>query len=249
MTQSSEGIKATRTSFAILEAVAELDGAGISELARHLDRSKGGVYKHVHTLADLGYLIECDGTYRLGLGLWSLGVTAPKRLVPDRVESIADDLAASVGHIATLVLYESGQAIVTYTRRPTNAAIQPFRESESLPLHATASGKAILAFLPREERTAVIEARHEAYTDATLTDAAVIESTLETIRRERLSHDNGEYRTDVNCLAAPILEDSGYPRGAVAICGGKDDFVGNEPDTDASLLVSASKSIENALTQ
>ncbi|MCU4717867.1 IclR family transcriptional regulator [Halapricum hydrolyticum] len=242
-------IKATRTSFAVLEAVAELDGAGISELARHLDRSKGGIYKHVHTLADLGYLVERDGAYRLSLGLWSLGATVPKRAVPDRVESIVDNLAASVGHVATLVLYESGRTIATYIRRPTSTASQPFREGESLPLHATASGKAVLAFLPDEERNAVFEGELDTYTDATLTDPETVKSTLETIRQQRLARDDGEYRTDIECLAAPILDDSGYPRGAVGVSRSREESGDDELDTDASLLVSASKSIENALTE
>ncbi|QSG09936.1 DNA-binding transcriptional regulator, IclR family [Halapricum desulfuricans] len=241
-------IKATQTSVAVLEAIAELDGAGISELARYLDRSKGGIYKHVHTLADLGYLVERDGTYRLSLGLWSLGATVPERVVPDSVESVVNDLAASVGHVTTLVLYESKRAIATYVRRPTPAATQPFREGESLPLYATASGKAILAFLPDEERNAVLEGELDTYTDATLTDPRVIESALETVREQQLARDDGEYRADVECLAAPILDKSGHPQGAVGVSYSGQESGNDELDADASLLVSASKSIENALT-
>lgn len=250
MTRSNSGeIKAAQTSFAVLEAVAERDGAGISELARHLDRSKGGIYKHVHTLADLGYLVERDGTYRLSLGLWSLGATVPERVVPDRVESIVDDLAASVGHVSTLVLYENRRTIATYIRRPTSTATQPFREGESLPPHATASGKAILAFLPEAERNTILEAELDGYTEATLTDPNAVESALETIRQQRLARDDGEYRADIECLAAPILNDSGYPRGAVGVSHSSEESSDSELDTDASLLVSASKSIENALTE
>lgn len=249
MNQSDRGgIKATRTSFEIIEAIGELDGAGISELARHLDRSKGGIYKHVHTLADIGYLVETDGTYRLGLGLWSLGATVRQRMVPDRVESVVNDLAASVGHVASLVRYENGQAVVAYVQSPTDTTIQPIREGESVPLHATASGKAILAFLPEEEQDAVLDGQLEAYTDATRTNVSAIEEAIEAIRQQRLARDEGEYRADVECVGAPIVDGSGYPRGAVAVSGGSDELVGRERDADASLIVSASKSIENELT-
>jgi DNA-binding IclR family transcriptional regulator len=244
----SAGVKTARTSFAIVEAIADLDGAGISELARHLDRSKGGIHKHVHTLADLGYLVEDDGTYRLSLGFWTLGTGVRDRLVPEQVRSLIDDLAASIGHVVTLVIYESATAAVVYSKAPATATVQPFAEGDTLPLHATAGGKAILAYLPDEERDAVLEKGLKGYTEATLTDPAAVRSALEDVRQQRLARDRGEYDPAVECVAAPIVDSSGYPRGSIVVTSGTEELLDGNLEEDASLIVSASKSLENTMT-
>lgn len=219
-----------------------------SELARHLDRSKGGVYKHVQTLTDRGYLVK-DGTdYHLGLRFWTLGTAVRDRLVPDRVRSVVDDLAASIGHVVTLVIYESGMATVVY-RQASAAPEQAFDTGDTLPLHATASGKAILAYLPQSTRSTVIEGDLEAYTDATLITRDRLKDELETVRQQRLASDHGEYDADVECIAAPIVDASGFPRGAVSVTSGSDQLLDGELEEDKSLVVSASKSLENVLTE
>ncbi|QGN07250.1 IclR family transcriptional regulator [Halorhabdus sp. CBA1104] len=249
MTRADDtGVKTARTSFAIVEAIAELDGAGISELARHLDRSKGGIHKHVHTLADLGYLVEDDGTYRLGLGFWTLGTDVRDRLMPEQVRSIIDDLAASIGHVVTLVIYESGTAAVVYSKAPATASVQPFGDGDSLPLHATAGGKAILAYLPDSECDSVLEGDLEAYTEATLTDPQALRAALGDVRQQRLARDDGEYDPAVECVAAPIVDSGGYPRGSVVVTSGTEELLGGTLEADASLIVSASKSLENTMT-
>ncbi|MFC7197092.1 helix-turn-helix domain-containing protein [Halosimplex aquaticum] len=106
------------TSFEILEGIRELDGAGPTALADHLDRSKSGVYKHVRTLADRGYLVEDGGEYRLGLGMWTLGAGARSEYPVEAGRRTVDSLVASVGHVASLVVYENGVASSVYRERP-----------------------------------------------------------------------------------------------------------------------------------
>ncbi|WP_181684846.1 IclR family transcriptional regulator [Halorhabdus salina] len=244
----SAGVKTARTSFSIVEAIAELDGAGISELSRYLDRSKGGIHKHVHTLADLGYLVEDNGTYRLSLGFWTLGTDVRDRLVPEQVQSLIDDLAASIGHVVTLVSYESATAAVVYSKAPATASVRPFGEGDSLPLHATAGGKAILAYLPESECDAVLESDLEAYTEATLTDRDDLRAALENVRQQRLAREKGEYDPAVECVAAPIVDSDGYPRGSIVVTSGTEQLLDGNIEEDASLIVSASKSLENTMT-
>jgi len=240
------GVKAVGTSLDVVEAVAALDGAGVSEIARHLDKSKGGVYKHVRTLTDRGYLVRDGTTYRLGLRFWTLGTDVRDRLSSGEVESVVDDLTASIGHAVTLVAYRGGTAAVLYRQAPSGTTVASPAEGDSLPLHASAAGKAILAYLPEAERESVLEGGMSAFTDATRTDPDRIDGELEEVRRRRLAQDRGEYVAGIESIAAPIIGGDGYPRGAVAVTSAADQLLDGDFEADASLLVSASKSLENA---
>lgn len=242
------GVKTTRTSFAIVEAVDELDGPGVSELARHLDRSKGGIYKHLQTMTDLGYLRREGDTYHLGIELWLLGASVRDRFLDEQITSVIDDLAASIGHVVTLVIYESGTAAAVYASTPSEAAVQPYEPGDTLPLHASAAGKAILAYLPDDERKEVLGGDIEAYTDATMTDRDTIDAAIEEIRAQRLAREHGEYEPGVECVAAPIIESEGNPRGSVTVTSASEQLLDGRLEAEASLIVSASKSLENTLT-
>ena len=245
---NGSGIKALDTSLDVLETVAALDGAGVSEIARRLDRSKGGVYKHVQTLTERGYLLKDGTTYRLGLRYWTHGTAVRDRLTPERVRSVVDDLAASVGHTVMLVIYEGATAAVLYCKRPAETAAQPLVEGDTVPLHATAAGKAILAYLPDDERESIIGAELAAYTDTTRTDPDVLDDALAEIHDRRLAREHGEYAEHVEAIAAPIIDAGGYPRGSIAVTSEGEALLDDDSDADESLVVSASKSLENALT-
>ncbi|WP_169051762.1 IclR family transcriptional regulator [Halorhabdus amylolytica] len=238
-------VKAVHTSLDVLRVVADLDGAGVSEIASRLDRSKGGVYKHVRTLTDRGYLVEDGTTYRPGLRYWTLGTDVRDRLVPEQVKSTVDDLSASIGHAVALIVYEAGIAAVVYSRVPSDTAIQPIVEGDSLPLHATAAGKAVLAYLPEDERETILDGDLAAHTNATLTDPAAVKDALETVRERRLAEDHGEYVADVEAIAAPVIGANGYPFGSIAVTSRPEELLDGNLEADASLVVSASKSLEN----
>lgn len=66
-------IKATRTSFRIVRATMELDGATVSELAVHLDMPVSTVHDHLRALRDDGYLTVDDAEYTVAAAFLELG--------------------------------------------------------------------------------------------------------------------------------------------------------------------------------
>jgi DNA-binding IclR family transcriptional regulator len=88
------------------------------------------------------------------------------------------------------------------------------------PLYPSAVGKAILAFLPTPSVESLIDTMEfEALTPNTITDPVVFRDTLGAIRRIGVSFDDGEAHSDICCIAAPILDASGYPIAAIGISG------------------------------
>lgn len=241
-------VKAVHTSLDVLETVADLEGAGVSEIARRLDRSKGGIYNHVQTLTDRGYLVEDGTTYRLGLRYWALGTDVRDRLCPGQVRSVVDDLTASIDHTVILAIYEQSTAAAVYSQTPSGDAVEPVTEGDTLPLYAAAAGKAILAYLPETERESILDDGLTAHTDATITDADTLAEELTDIRDQRIAQDHGEWVSNSEAIAAPIIDSSGYPRGSIAVVSRSEGLLDGDLEADASLVVSASKSLESTLT-
>lgn len=248
-TEDGPVVKASVTSFEVLEGVRELDGAGVSELARHLDRSKSGVYKHVNTLVDRGYLVEEDGGYHIGMRLWTLGATVRERFPVEEGRASVDSLAASTNHAVSFVVYEERTATCAYQNRPPEADRLPVAVGESLPLHATAAGKAILAYLPEERRERVLDQLDlSARTPETTTDRAALAAELDAVRERRTAFEREEYVEGVQCVAAPVLDGEDEPLGAIYVAGPADEMRGEYLEEDAQgLVVSTSRSVENAL--
>ena len=243
-------VQSAATSFAVLEAIRELGSAGPSELARHLDMSKSGVFKHVRTLADRDYLVEVDGEYRLGMGIWTLGAGARDVYPVAASRTVVDSLAASVGHAAHLVIYEAGVAASVYRDLPTANATVVGSLGDPLPLTATAAGKAIIAYLPTEHRQAVLDdAPFDEYTDETTTETAALAQELDRVREQRTAIELGEYRPDVNAIASPILDDTGTPLGALYVTAAANALTETHLEEKIpGLVVSAARSVENAVS-
>jgi len=248
MTDDGRYVSAAATSFEVLEAVRELDGAGVSAIARHLDRSKSGVFKHVKTLAAGGYLVQRADEYHVGLGTWALGTDTLDRFPTDNAENAVDSLAASVDRTVSLVLYEAETAVVAYVNdAPSTEGVGPAR-GDTQPLHATATGKVILAYAPAETRERVLDADLRSFTDETVTDPDALRTELEGIRQRRTAVDREEYVEGVECVAAPIVRSPGDPVGAIAISETTAGLDGVPVEEGAQgLLVSASRSVENSM--
>jgi DNA-binding IclR family transcriptional regulator len=87
-----------------------------------------------------------------------------------------------------------------------------------VPLHCTASGKLLLALLPkaaRERITAQLSLTR--YTDTTITDPRRLAAELATIRARRYATDNEEFHAGLACVAVPVTDGGKRVCAAVAV--------------------------------
>lgn len=242
-------VNAAVTSFRVLEAVQDLDGAGVSEIARYTDRSKSGVYKHVNTLERLGYLTRRGDTYELAIGLWALGADVRERLMIGDGRQTLDSLAASIDHSVSLLVYEDGRAVYAYQDCSPSVERRIGDVGDAVPLHATAAGKAVLAYLPPDRFETVVERSGlEALTDHTTTDPAALRAELETVRGRRIAVEREERVTGLRSIAAPILAEPRRPFGAIGVSATDEELEGTDLESDVtSVVVNASRSVENSI--
>jgi DNA-binding IclR family transcriptional regulator len=221
MGKANNPVKSTNRSLLILEALHELESAGVTELADHLGMNKGTVHHHLSTLEEQAYVVNDGSSYRLGLRLFEMGIQT-RRLTP--VYAVARDdvdrLAEETGEMANLMVEEHGRGTYVYISRGDKAVKLDTKVGTRQYLHTSALGKSILAHMPRERLEAVIQ-RHglPAETPNTVTDRSVLMDELERIRETGVAFDGEERAEGIRCVAAPITDNRDELVGAVSVSG------------------------------
>jgi DNA-binding IclR family transcriptional regulator len=90
---------------------------------------------------------------------------------------------------------------------------------ERIPLHQGAPGKVLLAFLPAEEREAVLAGPLEAATPATITDPGLLRTELDKINRQGHAFSFEERVVGIRTVAVPIRNHAGAVRASVSVTG------------------------------
>ncbi|MFA5889753.1 MAG: IclR family transcriptional regulator [Actinomycetota bacterium] len=210
-----------RSGLAILEDLAaHPGGAGVTEVARRLGQDKSQVSRLLATLGELGYVDRDPESrrYAAGADLVLLSARLLGRLdVRAQSHAAMRDLAGATGesvHLAVLL----ADSVVTIDLVET---AQPFRVEPGIgtrdPIHCTAIGKAILAFLPVEESARLLANPLLRFTPRTIIDGVVLERDLDAVRRRGFAVDDEEFTSGVRCIAAPVFDSGGYVVASLGI--------------------------------
>lgn len=192
------------------------------EVAERCGLTRPTTYRLISTLAARGYVATGqDGRYRLGSKMLSLSkrliehAQLPQMARPD-LETLCQETGESV-HLAVLEDHE-----VLYVDKVESARAAPMYSVVGTrnPLHSTSLGKAILAFLPAEEREMLLG--RIAYTERTpntITSRQVLEHHLELVRTQGYAIDDIENEEGIRCVGVPVLGNTGVPIAAISISG------------------------------
>jgi DNA-binding IclR family transcriptional regulator len=251
--EASNPIGATRTTFRIVEALVEREGATVSELAASLSVTKGTVHNHLATLQELGYVTKDGGVYHPALRFLAPATRSRQRsplaMVPT---GAASDLAASTGQRVDLVALEGDRSVLVYTESGEQYEGEYSVVGSVVPLYCTAPGKAILAHADHVRVEDALAAGDGERAGRAITDPPELRRELTKVRGEGLAHDRTESAPNVRGIAAPVFQ-SGTVRGAIGVLGAADDMRGKTFQQDIpGLVISAgerlSKQLENNST-
>lgn len=209
MATEQTAVKSAKTTFQIVEALRELGGAGVSELAEHLSMPTSSVHDYLKTLEAEEYLVRENGTYLIGAPFLSLGEhyrSGQKVWTVARPE--IEDLAAETGEHANLMIEEHGRGIFLDKAQGDDAVELDTHAGMRVHLQSTAMGKSILAHRPLPEVEAILD-RHgmPAITEQTIVDRDTLMAELDRIREQGYATDDEERINGMRCVAAPILRD------------------------------------------
>lgn len=208
----------------VIDIVRENDGIGVTELTTRLDLSKSTAYVYLKTLEENGLLVQRGDRYELACKFLVLGEYTRNRNPLYRYgKPEVDELAAETGQYTHIVTEENGYGINLYQVKGETSISDDY-QSEKLErrdhLHYTASGKAILAYLPRERIEEIIDRRGlPARTENTITDPEELFAELEKTRERGYAYNDGEEIEGFRAVGAPIRNPDGEVLGSLSVSG------------------------------
>lgn len=185
------------------------DGIGVTEIARRTGVSKSTVHLSVQTLRAAGF-VERDnasGRYVLGLAAAQLGAVAmtQSRLIAALAEPMRDLAERSMEAVSLGV--RTGDQVVFVKRFETSHVLRTsIREGTHMPLHASASGKVILAGLSADELLDLYpDERLPEQASNTLADRTALFTELDEVRAQGYSTSHDEFLDGVSGAAVPVV--------------------------------------------
>ena len=222
-----------------LFAESESPSLGVTEIAQSLGLSKAVVHRILASFRAKGF-IELDETtrrYSLGPKILFLGLTYLDRIDIVSVARVAmAELCAATNETATLSLRNGGHRVYVDQVSPARDVKMTVALGLPYPLHAGASSKAFLAFLPPAEVDAYLEGALPSLTERTVVDPRKLRKELARIRETGYAQSYGERMEGAGAVAAPVFGRDGLPAGVISVCGPMERFR-DEADGAAELLL------------
>lgn len=219
---SSGGLQSVERAIAVMELLGQHGERAVSELAAELDVHKSTVSRLLSTLQNNGLVEVADarGRYRLGYGLVRLaGMIGGQLDITTQGNEICAALAREVGETVTLVVRQEDLAVTIHQVNGGSTVTLENWLGRATALHATSSGKVLLAYLPPEELEEVLTGGIPSYTEQTVTDPGALRDQLTDIYNRGFSMGVEEYEVGLNAIAAPIRIHDGTAPYALSISG------------------------------
>jgi DNA-binding IclR family transcriptional regulator len=219
----SGGLKSVDRALNVLDLLASWGEGGVSDLAGELDVHKSTAFRLLGSLEAHGLVEQAEdrGKYRLGFGLVRLAGAVSSRMDLTRnVRPVAERLAKDVGETVNLaVLREHYVVNIDQALGPSSVTTQNWVGALT-PLHATSSGKVLLAHVTLREQQRLLKiAGLKHYTSETITDPKVLEKQLANVLERGYALTVGEYEAGLNSIAVPVKGADRAVVGALSASG------------------------------
>lgn len=220
--QRTKRIDAVQTTLEIVEALQDLEGAGVTELANHIGVTKGTVHNHLATLGANDYVIKNeDDVYQLGFRFLDTAHHARNRIESyDLITQELDKLADETGEMALFTVEEHGKGVCIYRSFGKHAIETPLYVGYRSHLHRTAVGKAILSQLSAERIDEILDQHGlPGVTENTITDRDELFDELEEIRETDVAYNREETIQGLIGIGMPILHHDEKINAAISVIG------------------------------
>jgi IclR family transcriptional regulator, KDG regulon repressor len=195
----------------------------VTEVADLMGRPVSSASRLLRAMQGAGFL-ERDaesGRYRLGLELVALGDLAQQSSsLQRRARPHLEALTAGTGETSNLVILDGGEGVNADGVQSRQSVGHIGVVGRRLPLHATAAGKALIAWMDSDAREALPGwGAFVRFTDATLTTPDAVEAELDAVRCRGWASAEGEMERDLAAVAAPIRNHAEEVVGALVVSG------------------------------
>lgn len=192
---------------------------GLSEFQRLSGRDKATTYRYLTALTRTGLLEKVEETQRYRIGATVLRLAHQREIsVPRRasVRLVLPRLAEATGETAHASVLEGEQLLTLAHHESSMHSTRVVMDETVLPLHATGSGLAVLAFSPPELMRAALRSLRR-YTEATPADEAALRAAVARARETGFGNIRDGFEAGVHGIATPLFDAAGRVAGAVAV--------------------------------
>ena len=219
---ASGGIQSVERAIILLELLAQSGGAmSLTDLAARAQLNISTCHHLLATLTRAGYVAQVPGrrTYALGARVLHLGQSFMQQVdLPRRARPVLERLNVATGEAVHLAVLQ-GDQVVTLAKIEGRQAVRV--ETGVIGIaeapHATATGKAMLAWLPEDQARRILEANGmQRFTPHTVTNTAVLMEEMRHVRRNGFALDKEEFQAGVVCVGAAVRNQTGAVIGSIS---------------------------------
>lgn len=222
---TGQGVQSVDRALAILEVLARVGEAGVTEIAAELGVHKSTAFRLVATL-EAHRLVEQTvdrGRYRLGVGVLRLaGATTARLDLVQEARPLSRQLASDTGETVNVAVLSESSALYL-DQVAGSSALQPHNwVGQHIPLHATSNGKVLLSGLDDASLDTVLDTllgTLAAYTPQTITRRAELREELDRVRAQGYALAVDELEVGLTAVAAPIRNAHGDVVASMSVSG------------------------------
>ncbi|ACL04675.1 Transcriptional regulator, IclR family [Desulfatibacillum aliphaticivorans] len=222
---------------------------GITDISKAMGLPKPTVHGLVRTLTSHGFLAQDPESkkYSLGLKIHEMGTILAGSLRINQVGgSPAQMLTRSTGLATRLGIWDQQAVLVTLLLFPDTVNVLYHHIGPRIQAYCSSLGKAILAYLPRQEVEDYL-GKHPLtpITMTTITNRKDLLKDLESTRARGYALDREECISGMSCIGAPIFNYAGAPVGSISISGPPDQVLGDRTAALARELLLTAQQISS----
>lgn len=214
-------IQSVQRAVAILRSFSEIrPELGVTELATIHQVHKSTISRILTTLEEDGLVSQNKdtGKYRLGIGLVGLaGVALGQISVRGAAQTVMARLAHTAQETSVLMVRDGREAVTVEWFATTQALRYVAWIGRRVPLHCTAAGRILLAWLSPGQRDGVLPRTLRQYTESTITDRGRLGAVLNHIQASGWAIVREEFEEGFSSLGAPIRNHRGDVAAALTL--------------------------------
>jgi len=218
----------------------------VEEISARLGLPKSTVYRYVSALKKHRLISEDSrpGTYRLGTRILTLARGVVRSSVQKLALPFMERLRERYGETVILSGLRNNQGVCLEKVEGTHALRVSHDRGAIFPLHAGASGKVLLAYLPAGDQERIINSQElTRFTKTTITDPKRLREELRRIRAQGYAESDGEVTEGTYGIGAPILGRGGRIIAALSISAPKQRLQGEKKEKIVNAVVGTAEKI------
>jgi IclR family KDG regulon transcriptional repressor len=200
----------------------DVDELGVTELSKKLKLHKNNVFRILATLQSRSYIEQnkANENYRLGVRCLELGQTfIHQRGMLKQAKPVLQELAEKTGETSYVSIMRENEVVYLDSVESETTVRVVSRLGLHMPIHATAAGKALVAFESEEDLRKRFGEELKGYTGKTIRTIEELLRDLEGVREKGYATDLEEFEEGLRCIASPIRDYTRKVIGAISVSG------------------------------